>query len=277
MIQNAVNAANAINVICSIDDQGTTTDVSQTCYTVLDSKQADFVRQELMTMVTHDMRSPLTALHAMMEMFERGAFGELTASGKQKMTRAKEITARLMTMVDQLLDIEKFESKIFDLEIRTIPFQSLMELSVRAVQSVAECREINIEVIRSEESLDCDVNRIERVLVNLLANAIKFSPRATTISVSLRQLPETMEISVTDQGRGVPKEMNQVIFQRFQQIERSDELEHRGSGLGLAVCKALVEAHGGSIGVESLVGVGSRFWFTLPKRISQILVAQNYR
>jgi signal transduction histidine kinase len=109
-----------------------------------------------------------------------------------------------------------------------------------------------------------DADRLARVLINLLGNAIKFSPPGETVSLDLRTTDKQLEVSVTDHGRGIPEGYHEVIFERFKQVEESDAKEKSGSGLGLAICKSIIEQLGGTIGVESTFGKGSRFWFRLP-------------
>jgi signal transduction histidine kinase len=102
------------------------------------------------------------------------------------------------------------------------------------------------------------------VMVNLLGNAVKFSPPGGTVEVTVEELPDVVCVKVTDQGRGIPKHMLTSVFERFKQVEVADATKKKGSGLGLAICKAIIEQHGGTIGVESEEGRGSTFWFKLP-------------
>ncbi len=118
------------------------------------------------------------------------------------------------------------------------------------------------------EVADCDVfadeGRIVQVLVNLLSNAIKYSPEGSVVTLRTRTNQTHVEVSIIDQGRGVPPEYQEIIFERFQQVQESDGRRGAGTGLGLAICKTLIEQHSGRIGVVSEPGKGSRFWFTLP-------------
>jgi len=104
------------------------------------------------------------------------------------------------------------------------------------------------------------------VLVNLLSNAIKFSPRGSSVAVSIVRVDDQLEVRVKDVGRGIPAHLHTAIFERFEQVAASDATEKGGSGLGLPICKEIIELHGGKIGVESEEGAGSTFWFRLPAR-----------
>ena len=115
-----------------------------------------------------------------------------------------------------------------------------------------------------------DRDRIIQVLINFLSNAIKFSPPGENIWIKAEEVEEQIQFSVTDHGRGVPKEMQESVFDRFKQVETADAKKLGGTGLGLAICKAIVERHGGTIGLESEAGKGSRFWFRLPLETTKI-------
>jgi signal transduction histidine kinase len=106
---------------------------------------------------------------------------------------------------------------------------------------------------------------LTQVIVNLLANAIKFSPNNSTITVAYKEISHFVEVRIKDEGRGIPPEHMSAIFERFSQVQASDHSEKGGKGLGLAICKSIIEAHGGSIGVDSEAGKGATFWFTIPQ------------
>ena len=125
---------------------------------------------------------------------------------------------------------------------------------------------ITIPAPATETRVVGDLDRLVQVLVNLLSNAVKFSPPAGTVAVEVAERDGYAEVSVRDQGRGVPAHRREAIFERFEQVESSDARQKGGSGLGLAICKAIVEQHGGKIGVSSEPGHGSTFWFRIPSR-----------
>jgi signal transduction histidine kinase len=112
------------------------------------------------------------------------------------------------------------------------------------------------------------------VLINFLSNAVKFSPVDSTIELEVCELPDAIQINVIDQGKGIPADKVETVFERFKQVERADETSKGGSGLGLAICRAIVEAHQGSIGVSSELGKGSNFWIRLPKQTTQAIAKQ---
>ncbi|MGH9548768.1 MAG: sensor histidine kinase, partial [Terriglobales bacterium] len=117
---------------------------------------------------------------------------------------------------------------------------------------------------------EADQDRLTQVVVNLLANAIKFSPEGMEIVLAVKKQPESVRFEITDQGKGVPESMQAQIFERFKQVDRCDETQKGGTGLGLSICKAIVERHGGTIGVQSGSGRGSTFWFELPLEASKV-------
>lgn len=196
-----------------------------------------------------------------------GAFGELNERGKDRIKNTDYLLNRLVALTNDLLDVEKFESGNLDLLLESVAVETLLSSSANIASAKAELKKITLIVEPTELKLVCDQERIGRVIVNLLDNAIKFSKAEDRIILSAANLGAKTKISVQDTGRGIPKDKIGRIFERFSQTNRTDETIQKGSGLGLAICKAIVEAHGGTIGVDSIVDKGSTFWFTMPNAV----------
>ena len=124
---------------------------------------------------------------------------------------------------------------------------------------------IAVEVSHPSGEVEGDGDRLVQVIVNLLSNALRFSPRGSTVRLRAWETPDEIEVQVEDQGRGIPSSHRGAIFERFRQVEPSDAAGQRGAGLGLAIARSIVEMHGGRIGVESEPGRGSTFWFRIPR------------
>jgi signal transduction histidine kinase len=153
----------------------------------------------------------------------------------------------------------KVEVYLEDTEIGEVVRRSL-----EAVRSLAERGKISLQSDVFVCEIRADGNKLIQVLVNLLGNAIKFAPPNTTVSTSMKLCEEYLEIRIADQGKGIPKEFRDKIFDRFEQVSIDDNRVKGGTGLGLAISKSIVVAHDGSIGVDSEEGAGSTFWIRLP-------------
>jgi PAS domain S-box-containing protein len=232
---------------------------------ISERKQLERLKQEVVAMVSHDLRSPLTAMQSLLELLQAGVLGQLNEKGIRKIEMASQVLQRLISMINDLLDMERLEAGMFDLEMRHRELYKLVECSFDAVRTMADTNSIELKWDADEVFVYCDEDRIIRVLVNLLSNAIKFSPAGSQVTVSASADEEWVEVRVSDHGRGIPAEKLKAIFERYKQIDRTDE-KVGGSGLGLAICKAIVDAHKGTSGVESVLGEGSTFWFKLPMR-----------
>lgn len=235
---------------------------------ISERKRLERMKQEVVAMVSHDLRSPLTSIQAMFDLLEAGVLGELNEKGEDKIRRSSASLNRLISMINDLLDMEKLESGMFELELADVAFTTLAAHAQEAVQSSAEQKKIHLQADNSETYVYCDGDRIVRVLINFLSNALKFSPEHSTIRLAISQKENEMQIEVIDQGKGIPADKLETVFERFKQVERADERAKGGSGLGLAICKAIVEAHHGSIGATSEPGQGSTFWIRLPNKKS---------
>jgi signal transduction histidine kinase len=226
-------------------------------------KEVERMKKEFVAMVSHDLRTPLTSIQALLTLLETGVLVELPDKARNRIEGGQSEITRLISLVNELLDIERMEGGKLDLEFNLAPLSKIIARSVQSVNSLSESRRIGISYPETDEQLYVDEDRIVQVIVNILSNAIKFSPDDSRISITMSGDKDKVLIKITDQGRGIPLEHRASIFNRFQQVELGDN--RRGTGLGLAICKTIIEQHGGTIGVESAMGRGSTFWFTLPR------------
>lgn len=236
-------------------------DKAQDAYAML--KGLENLRRILTDMIIHDMRSPLMIISYSYDVITREP-NNLNQTQKESVTLGKNTCQQLIEMVTLLLDVSRMEEGKMPL---SRDFSDIRDIAQKAVESVAVLAQENGLILRvTGDSASGAVDRaiIQRVFVNLLGNAIKFSPRGGIISIHLSPAEETVRVTVTDQGPGIPSEYHQRIFEKFGQVESRKENKVYSTGLGLTFCKLAVEAHGGKIGVESRAEQGSRFWFTLP-------------
>ncbi len=238
---------------------------------ITERKEAERMKQEVFAMVSHDLRSPLTSVSMTLEMLDDGILGSLNERGVKLANSANESVKSLMTLINDLLESERMEHVGLVLDLANTDVEKLILQTIDFVTPEATGKAIHLTVQGKCAMAQVDPDKIRRVLINLLNNSIKFSERETTIVTSVQDVDDgtgtvsAIEISVSDQGPGIPKDKQAIVFEKFKQAGRRDEGEKRGSGLGLAICKKIVEAHGGTIGVKSSDGIkGSTFWFRLP-------------
>lgn len=225
--------------------------------------EASRKKKEIVAVVSHDLRTPLTSLQGYLSLLQRGAYGELTPTAVDRTEMAEKAVTRLIKLINDLLDLEKLESGKFDFEPRDVQCSAIIQPCINSVSGMAEEKQIALLPSREPLYVHCDPERIEQVLINLLSNALKYSPNGAEIYIRTANEGDFVRWSVIDNGPGIPAEVRQAIFERFQQVS-SEDRRKGGTGLGLAICKAIVEQHGGTIGVDSELGKGSTFWFTLP-------------
>jgi signal transduction histidine kinase/Tfp pilus assembly protein PilF len=211
--------------------------------------ELDQYKEGMTGMIVHDMKNPLNTI--------------LGLSTDEKITQAGN---QMLTMVTNILDIQKFESASFQLKQETAELNSILINVLERTSLLYERKSIKIiNPFTANYFISVDVEVISRVFVNIISNAVKYTPNNGEIKfeVDLGK-PEWIKIKVTDTGDGIPENMKQKIFNKFSQYDARESGKTASTGLGLAFCKLAVEAHEGEIGVESEIGKGSTFWFTLP-------------
>jgi len=224
-------------------------------------QELERLRDDMRNMIVHDLRTPLTSVIAGMDMI--GFHGQLNEAQHEMVAIAAAGGKTLLRMINDLLDVEKMESGSTQLQYADLSAAALAAAAIQQVASLAEDAGTTLvtEVEPEVPSFAGDENMLSRTLVNLIANAIKFT-RAGVVTISAcRTDPDAVCFSVRDTGQGIPAEAFERIFDKFGQVDSRDNV---GTGLGLAFCKLAVEAHGGTISVASTPGTGSTFAFTIP-------------
>ena len=222
-------------------------------------QEVEKLRDDMRNMIVHDLRTPLTSVIVGVEMLEK--HGALNETQREMMSIAAGGGKTLLGMINDLLDIEKLESGTTQLQYVDLSATALVDSAVHQVASLAaeSSTAITVQIPPTLPHFAGDENKLSRTLVNLIANAIKFTANGT-ITITATQENDAIRFALRDTGRGIPTEALERIFEKFGQLDSHSG----GTGLGLAFCKLAVEAHGGRIGVESEIGKGSTFSFTIP-------------
>jgi len=226
-------------------------------------KQWEYVQEQVLSGITHDLRGPLSAIMGYLDLLRRQV-KEGPPKAIEYVGLAREAGVRLTQMVSDILDVVRFEQGKIDIELQAIPVEEMFRRVQNIFGVTANQKSVELKVHMAQMGLTVsgDPKLLERVLDNLIGNAIKFTPTAGTISVTAQRGNGRVVFEVSDTGRGIPKEAQSRIFDKFQQVRPGDR--SAGYGLGLAVAKFIVEAHKGEIRVESEVGKGSSFTFWIP-------------
>jgi PAS domain S-box-containing protein len=222
------------------------------------------LKQQFVSMISHDLRTPLNAVKSTLTLLGANAWGKLTEQGLAKVAMAETSLRHSIDLINNLLDLDKMESGTVSLAPENLPLRPLLQRCRDAVSALAEQRAVEIEIPGLEVEVRADERRLSQVIINLLGNALKFSPKNSLVKVEVSPQDSFVKVTVADRGPGVPPDQQELIFQRFHQVASPDGKNKEGTGLGLAICKSIIEAHGGSIGVEGNDGQGSRFWFLIP-------------
>lgn len=227
-------------------------------------QELEAMKYEFVSAVSHELRTPLTAIRGALEMLADGDAGVLPGPAVGVVEMAGRGTRRLSRLVDDIIDLERLDRGMFSITTRPEPLAPLLADAVAPLVSLAQEHSVELVLEPVSESALCDGDRVIQVVVNLVGNALKFTPPGGRVTVSTSTSDEGVVVSVADDGRGIPDDQLGSIFERFHQVRASDDREMTGAGLGLTIAQHIVEALGGRLWATSTVGVGSTFWFTLP-------------
>jgi signal transduction histidine kinase len=216
-------------------------------------------------MVSHDLRTPLNSVLNLLTLMSVEAYGAVNETGHKRLDAAEKDIGRLISLINELLDLEKLESGEIALELKNCSAESLMEQAEQSVYGFAQQNSVTVKRNFCDLNVTVDQNRFVQVLINLLSNAIKFSEPDSEVRMRAERGSNYTVFEVSDSGCGISPEVQSTIFERFKQAQGANK-KHSGTGLGLTICKNIAEQHGGSIGVDSELGVGSTFWVKIPDR-----------
>ncbi len=230
---------------------------------ITERKQIEQMKEEFLATASHELRTPLTSLRGSLGLLATGKLGGLSDSGKRLLEFALLDTERLVRLVKDILDLQHLKSGKKTLNFQSCQTDLLLERAAKIVEPIAEKAEVNLSVNAVSISVVADGDVLIQVLTNLLDNAIKFSQKGSTVWAIARQHPEGVLFIVRDCGRGIPADKLETIFQPFGQADASDSRDRSGTGLGLPICRTIVQQLKGRIWVESTPGAGSSFYVLL--------------
>ncbi|WP_268235272.1 PAS domain S-box protein [Silvibacterium dinghuense] len=228
----------------------------------------DRMKDEFISTVSHELRTPLTSIRGALGLLSHGLLNEVNDKAANLLRIAVSNSDRLVRLINDILDLERMQSGRAPLALRPCAVHELARQVADSMQPVADSAGVTLSVEAEPISIEADPDRLNQVLTNLLSNAIKFSSRNSRVRIVVGSASEGLALSVIDEGRGIPADKLESIFDRFHQVDASDSRQKGGTGLGLAICRTIVEQHGGRIWAEQNSGTGSTFRIVLPAALA---------
>ena len=230
------------------------------------AKNTELAKDEFLAMITHELKTPLVPIQGYADILLAEHLGKLNPEQKNRLEIIKSSSTTLLGIISDLLDVQKLEIGKLRMKKEDGDIQESIEESVNALLPQAESKEVQLTFTAKSCLVVHDPERIKQVITNLIKNAlIAVEPKNGKIHVSMEETPSDIQISVKDNGMGIPKDKQQDLFKKFYQVDTTLTRERGGSGLGLAICKGIIENHGGQITVESEEGKGAVFTCSIPK------------
>jgi CheY-like chemotaxis protein/two-component sensor histidine kinase len=226
------------------------------------------MKDEFVSTVSHELRTPLTSIRGALGLLSAGLLGEVSEKAANLLRIAVSNSDRLVRLINDILDLERMQSGRAPLSLRRCALSELAQQAIDAIHPVADAASVTLSLQAEAVYVDADSDRILQVMTNLLSNAVKFSPANSQVQLIILSETDGVTLSVIDEGRGVPADKLETIFDRFQQVDASDSRQKGGTGLGLAICRTIAQQHGGRIWAERNPERGTTFRMFLPVRIN---------
>lgn len=228
-------------------------------------KEAENKKDEFISIASHELKTPLTSIKGYLQLLHRNIDNGNPKIIKKQLSKVQNQVEKLNDLIGELLDISRIEGGELQLNKREISIDNLLEA---VIENMQETHPGNIFTVKGSvgEKIVADEIRIEQVIINFLTNAIKYSPGSQRVEITVRLCDNQMYLAVKDFGIGMPAEHLTRVFEKFYRVEETS-LQFQGLGIGLYICKEIIERHGGKIGVNSIPGAGSEFYFYLPAAV----------
>ncbi|WP_270563413.1 ATP-binding protein [Clostridium beijerinckii] len=236
-------------------------------------KEYDRIRTEFFSNISHELRTPISVIFSALQMHElrlKDCIFENKSIDKYKYTKImKQNCYRILRLINNIIDITKIDSGYFNINEHNIDIIALIENITLSVADYIENKGLSLifDTNVEEKNMSCDPEKIERIILNILSNAVKFTSSGGKITVSIEDCYDRICIKIKDTGRGIPQDKLNSIFERFIQVDKSLARDHEGSGIGLSLVKSLVELHGGIISVKSKINCGTEFVIYIPYKL----------
>ncbi|MET0246754.1 MAG: ATP-binding protein [Sphingomonas sp.] len=236
------------------------------CRDLSERREVEQIKSDFVATVSHELRTPLTSIAGSLGLITGGAAGPIPAKALRLIQIAQSNSARLVRLINDILDIEKIEAGRMVFDIKPVPLDHILRRAVRDNAGFASEYGVQVALDPPPECSEvlADEDRLNQVITNLLSNAVKFSPRGGTVRVKVTELNHRFRISVSDDGEGIPEAFRERIFTKFAQADNSDTRQKGGTGLGLSIVREIVARLGGNVRFESEVGRGTTFHVDLP-------------
>lgn len=233
---------------------------------ILQSEAMEKLKEDFGAMIVHDLRSPLNTMMSSVSMMGEGLVGAFNEEQKKWLARIQESGQKMMSLINDFLDLSKLEAGKIELVKEEVDLKQLIQNSLDTYAVLAQDKKISLanRVDSTLPAVIADPRRLDQVLTNLLSNSVKFTGEKGTIEVGASRDGQETRVWVKDSGVGIPSQEIGLVFERYRQTTSGKTSKHKGTGLGLMICKMIVEAHGGKIWVESEINKGTTFFFSLP-------------
>ncbi len=236
---------------------------------ITSQKELERMKSNFLSVVSHELKTPLHSIKGFVDIILMGKTGQISETQADFLGTVRDQTAHLQNLINDLLESSRLESGQVKLRLTEVSLAEVAGVVADRLKPLADQGQIRLvnRISADIPSVEADYTRIEQVLTNLVDNAIKYTPPSGVVTMSAADLGAEVQVAVSDTGIGVPVGELERIFDRFYQVDGGSTRHYRGAGLGLTICKHIIEHHGGRIWAESDEGKGSTFFFVLPKRI----------